>query len=468
MRTLPTSIRNLASFRQRRRLLALLIAVTLVAVNYNAAKSSAGPVMNESTVVLETAGAPFLPGTFQIINNGPGTQTDPHVHCGIASYTSAVSQEDNTVHYQNLSTGADNIIPGNELDLFSDISGSHIVFTEIDFTDERVVIFDTLSQIRTVVPRFEWTHPAVGRAKPSIGGNLVAFQVPDFSISWNTNEIGLYDLSSGTLTQLTNDSLNNQNVSVSPNGDALVWQKCQLNDSGCDIYAALQTSPGVFTMRALSSMEVVDGSPDTNGELAVYILNKNSENDVYYQPLVDGAEVRLSIPGEQRHATISGNLIAFESEVQTGYEIFVYDIATSNLFQVTSTPRTWDFRGDESFSEINVCNGVGHIVYSLPGDGGLDAYAFTFQPPSGTESQINDLISLVRSFNLPHGTTNSLIVKLQAALAAFEASDTATACNLLSAFVNECQAQSGKKLTPDQSAQLINSANQIKTDLGCQ
>ena len=211
-------------------------------------------------------------------------------------------------------------------------------------------------------------------------------------------------------------------------------------------------------MRALTSIEEVEDTwPDTNGELAVYISNKSGELDVYYQPLVEGVEVHLSIPGRQRHATISGNLIAFESEVQTGYEVFVYDIATSKLFQVTSTPRTPTFGGDETYSEINVCNGVGRIVYSLRGDEPFDVYAFTFQPPSGTESQINDLISLLRSFNLPHGTTNSLIVKLQAALAAFEASDTAMACSLLTAFTNECPAQSGRKLTTDQATQLINS-----------
>jgi len=70
--------------------------------------------------------------------------------------------------------------------------------------------------------------------------------------------------------------------------------------------------------------------------------------------------------------------------------------------------------------------------------------------------------------NLPDGSENSLITKLQAALAANAASDSATACDSLTAFINECRAQSGKKLTADQATQLINSANQIKTELGCQ
>ena len=61
----------------------------------------------------------------------------------------------------------------------------------------------------------------------------------------------------------------------------------------------------------------------------------------------------------------------------------------------------------------------------------------------------------------------SLVMALTA-LAANAASDIATACDSLTAFINECQAQSGKKLTADQATQLINSASQIKTELGCQ
>ena len=90
------------------------------------------------------------------------------------------------------------------------------------------------------------------------------------------------------------------------------------------------------------------------------------------------------------------------------------------------------------------------------------------QPPSATPNQVEDLIELVQSFNLTPENTKSLLTKLQDALAAINVSDTATACDSLAAFINECQAQSGKKLSPDQSTQLINAAALVKTDLGCQ
>ena len=43
-----------------------------------------------------------------------------------------------------------------------------------------------------------------------------------------------------------------------------------------------------------------------------------------------------------------------------------------------------------------------------------------------------------------------------------------TACGLLNAFINECQAQSDKTLTTAQATQLITAASQIKTAIGCQ
>jgi hypothetical protein len=252
---------------------------------------------------------------------------------------------------------------------------------------------------------------------------------------------------------------------VSPNGNAVVWEKCQNNDRGCAVYSAIQTAPGVFTTRALTE-SVTDGFrhfPFTNGEIAVYISDRTGESDVYYQLLTGGPEVHLAIPGDQRWARISGGLISFESGSLGEHDIFVYDIRSGTLFQVTNTPGV-----DETLSEISLCNGVGRIVYAIAGDVAFDVYAFSFQVPGVIEDQIDDLITLIRDFNLPQGTANSLITKLQQALTAIDAGDMTTACSSLTAFTNECAAHSGKKLTTDQATQLINSANQIKSDLGCQ
>jgi hypothetical protein len=104
---------------------------------------------------------------------------------------------------------------------------------------------------------------------------------------------------------------------------------------------------------------------------------------------------------------------------------------------------------------------------------GNHIYSFTFQLPSSPPpspspaAQINDLIALVRSFGLGSALESSLVSKLQNALAAVNAGDTATACSSLTSFIKQVQSQSNKKITADQKTQLINSANQIKANLGC-
>ena len=455
MTTTHTTISS-RSWAMIRSLLAFFVAVALLTMNLNSGKVAARSSAQQSTIVLQTAGAPFLDGTTQIVGNNPANETNPHVSCNLVSYTYDDFQGLSTIRYHDLETGSDNLVPGNTVDLFSDISGSRVAWTEVTFPGDTVRIFDTSSQVTTVVP-------GLGRSNPSIGGNLVAYEArPDPHAGTPPVEITAYDLSTGTVTPLTNNSLSNMHPNVSPNGNAVVWDQCQTFNVDCAVYAALQTAPGVFTTRALTEPAGNFHLPSTNGETAVYVSGRRGENDVYYQALAGGTEVHLAIPGDQRDATISGDLISFESQDQNGYDTFVYDIRSGKLFQVTKTP------GDEFLSEISVCNGVGRIVYSIVGDGAYDVYAVSFQVPSVTEDQIDDLITLIRSFNLPPGTANSLITKLEHALSARDSGDMATACSLLTDFTNECAAQSGKKVTTDQAAQLINSANQIKSDLGCQ
>jgi len=68
---------------------------------------------------------------------------------------------------------------------------------------------------------------------------------------------------------------------------------------------------------------------------------------------------------------------------------------------------------------------------------------------------------------LARGASRSLDAKLEAALAAWQAGDTAGACTALSDFLNEVRAQTGKKLTAAQAQQLSAAANDIRALIGC-
>jgi len=88
-------------------------------------------------------------------------------------------------------------------------------------------------------------------------------------------------------------------------------------------------------------------------------------------------------------------------------------------------------------------------------------------PPPSPATEINNLIALVRSFNLTPSLETTLVGKLQDALAAVNAGNTAAACTSMSSFITKVQSQSDKKVDPDEKSQMITSANQIKTHLGC-
>jgi Tol biopolymer transport system component len=201
----------------------------------------------------------------------------------------------------------------------------------------------SISQTFTFIGQLATTNP-------SIGGTLVAFEDRTHAPDRYEGEISDYDQSTATITRLTNDDLINTNPRVSPTGNVIVWQKCQHDGTGCAIYSAVQTGPGTFQTTLLTGAGE-NRSPATNGTLVAYISDKNGENDIYYQP-VGGGAVLLSIPGDQRDVSISGDWIAFESQGQQGHDVLVYDLRTEYLYQVTNTPLV-----DEMLSEISVCNG---------------------------------------------------------------------------------------------------------------
>jgi len=450
MRSFFEVIGNRRRLKQQRTVIVFFLAMMVVAVH-----------VVPNLVTARSAPAPFvttLSGTFQVVSNAPGDQTRPVVDCNLMSYTGPDALGNSLIHYQAAPQNTDHWVPGNGLDYGSDVSGNRIAFGEDNPTGGGIAVFNVMTLFRTDIPGAKRSHPA-------IGGDLVAYEDRSFFVGPNLSELGVYDLSTDTDIRLTDDSLFDKNASVSPTGNAVVWEKCQPDGSGCNIYSSIQTSPDSFTTRALTNAAGENRQPDTNGQIAVYISDRSGENDIYFQPLAGGAETRIAIPGDQRDVSISGNLIAFESQAQLGYDVFVYDLNTATLYQVTNTPV------DEASSRISFCNGVGRIVYDTPA-ADYDVYAFTFQlpsspPPPSPATQINDLIALVRSYGLLPALESTLVGKLQDALAAVNAGNTATACSSLSSFISKVQSQSDRKIAPEQKTELINSANQIKTNLGC-
>jgi hypothetical protein len=78
-----------------------------------------------------------------------------------------------------------------------------------------------------------------------------------------------------------------------------------------------------------------------------------------------------------------------------------------------------------------------------------------------------NLRTTLAGFDLEKGISNSLDVKLTAALAAIAANDKAGACSAMQDFMSQAAALSGKKMTAEQATTLLGEAALVRTTLGC-
>src|SRR5262245_56125143 len=85
----------------------------------------AAGVLSGSATYVVNAQTPALVGSFAIVNNGPGNQTNPHVSCDLASYTSDDFQGSSTIHYYDFVSNTDHVVPGNQVDLLSNVAGAN-------------------------------------------------------------------------------------------------------------------------------------------------------------------------------------------------------------------------------------------------------------------------------------------------------------------------------------------------------
>jgi hypothetical protein len=437
-----------------RTFIALLLAVVLASITAIPTSLAAHSTVQQPE---PAAAIPMLPGTRFPIKTAGGNQTNPSVRCNIASYTNDDLEGTSLIEYFDFATSTTHVVPGNGLDRLSDTDGQRIAFTQLDATGDRVAIYDIVSQTTDFIG-------GGGDSDPAIGGNWVAYRHGESQTA--IGDIFAYDRSTGGYYTLSFNDVQDWWPAVSPDGNVIVYASCQSGQKGCSIYSAAKNSDGtLINIRAVSTTGD-NAFPDTNGQLVVYTSERNGDNDIYWQRVGGSTEMHLALTGDQRDARISGNLIVFESQTaDSSWDVFVYDLARAHLYQVTNTPGV-----SETLSDIVAgCDGVNRIVYSVPGSfGDFDLWGFNFQLNDSVSDQLNDLVALVLSFNLHDGFGNSLIAKLQDALAAVDSSNTATACDSLTAFINAAQAQSGKKLTADQVRQLVDSGTQIKADLGCQ
>ncbi|MCP3105156.1 hypothetical protein LZ198_40440 [Myxococcus sp. K15C18031901] len=323
------------------------------------------------------ADAPSLSGALQVVNAGPGDQTDPHVSGSLVAYTNE-SGGTSEIRYHDLTTGEDAAIPnGGAFDFVSDVSGGTVVFTRVS-TSSAIFTFD----VSTDGPPEELApQDGSSRRAAVIGGRTVAWQ--DFGYTGSTlePEIAVFDLDQRTLTRLTDDHMLDRTPAVSPDGKTVVWAKCDVAGQHCDIWQA-RWGGDRFNSQALTGSEGEESQPDTNGDIVVYASTRTVEGvtdrDIYWKPVNGGAEQRLALPGLDANPSVSGSLIAFERKdpAKGDFDIVLYDLSTQTLYQLTNSPE------DENLNDLSVSDdGTVRVVWTVSEAGDFNVHAFTFELP---------------------------------------------------------------------------------------
>jgi uncharacterized protein (TIGR03382 family) len=321
------------------------------------------------------------------IDTSPEDQYDPHVDGDLVAYSHLIVSSTpggQEIRYFRFGSFAPfSVIPGvpGQADYLSDVNQGRIVFTRAS-PDGRsaVMLFDTNQPSPTpheINPSAESRRIGV-----ALGANTVLYSdlglAPLNSFGYRTGEMVVFNLSTQTSERLTDDLRHDTNPAVSPDGTVVVWEKCNNGLFDCEVYQARYdgTRWQVSLVGALPSL-----SPDTNGTLVVYEGNRTggvTGKDIFMRPVAGGPEVALEIDGEQSSPAIHGGVIAFESGPYAGpADIYLYEIATNRLFQITNTPQ------HESLNDVTILpSGEVRLVWNVDNpDFTRDIYGTTFALP---------------------------------------------------------------------------------------
>lgn len=301
------------------------------------------------------AGAPL------VINSSPGNQTDPHVSGDLAAYTDEGAFGSVIRYYDFLTMAPGSILtPPGSSDQLSDVDGHHIAFARHTGLSRAMMVFDVTT----------WTTVQIGpdnsgAFSSAIGHDTVAF------VSGDDIKVGRISDPSGPLANLSSSAAFDSSPAVSPDGHAVVWQAC--TGGSCSILKSTFNGVSWDSPVIVADAPAANTSPDTDGVSIVYDSDRAGSldgSDIYIQALSGGADTPLSLAGAQRNPSIANGIVAFESTPAgaPSADLFIYEISTNRLFQLTDTPGL-----DERLNDVDVLgNGSIRAVWAARPDGSPD------------------------------------------------------------------------------------------------
>ncbi len=325
-------------------------------------------------------------GSNTAVDTSPGEQTDPHVSGNLAVYTDQVTGSGVIRWYDFLNPAGSGFIPGGDVwdvDQLSDVNGSHIAFARQHADNSRsCMVFDAFSMSTIEIGQGQG---AVASAT-ALGSDTVAFV--NSAINDGDIVVGSIAAPDAPLVNLSNSWRRDDSPAVSPLGYVVVWQSCEAPSVNCDIMKSVRSGGVWGAPQSASDTTAAERNPDTDGITLTYDSNRPGTlggQDIFFQAISGGTETEVVFDGLQRNPSISGGVIAFESKSpgSTTWDLFLYQISTNTVFQLTSTPSTNEILNDVTTLD----NGDVRVVWAADDDffvGEHNIYARTFTIPEVT------------------------------------------------------------------------------------
>ncbi|WP_411727756.1 TolB family protein [Methyloglobulus sp.] len=234
-----------------------------------------------------------------------------------------------------------------------------------------------------------------------------------FGLEPSNSEIVIHDLATLTSVRITNDTNPDESPSVSPDGNVVTWEHCNSSLSNCDIWQAAKVG-AVWNVGVTNDSPNAEHYPDTNGTLVVYDSFRAGNADLFWRPVAGGAEVQLQMSTHEGNPSIAGNFIAFESSLTLGgtSDIFVYDLASNQLYQITNTPLVTEHRND-----ITVLgSGYVRVVWASNEDGNssrnVKGATFSLQASDNEPPVFTPPVNIIVNATMPTGAVVNYTVQV--------------------------------------------------------
>jgi beta propeller repeat protein len=190
------------------------------------------------------------------------------------------------------------------------------------------------------------TNAGLDAWEPRIYGDKIAYQ--QYGVGGTNDDIFVYDLSTGTETPITSDTAAQGECAI--HGTRVVWESNQNNPpDSYDVYAYDLVAG---TTQLVAGGSAYQGYPDVFGERIVYedYGDPQADADIYMHDLTDGTETKITDRDastkwdeDQFDPRIWGDTVVWYDYRNPDIDVWAYDVSTGTEQRITDENATQEY-----------------------------------------------------------------------------------------------------------------------------